>query len=146
MSVWTKDVLTNPQSSEGKSLIISVPPTNKKINRFTLISPEGKEITLNSANLTKNIIKTWGVRETSNRKILNFENVSKVFDDGSLLKKQDNKDMVKALNEVTFDVFEGETLGLVWESGPLADRITHNAVRISGVLKDQGAQIGRLMR
>ena len=53
-----------------------------------------------------------GCREASNRKILNFENVQ-VFDDGSLLKKQDNKDMVKALNEVTFDVFEGETLGLV---------------------------------
>ena len=114
----TKEVLTNPQSSEGKSLIISVPPTNKKINRFTLISPEGKEITLNSANLTKNIIKTWGVRETSNRKILNFENVSKVFDDGSLLKKQDNKDMVKALNEVTFDVFEGETCLLYTSPSP----------------------------
>ena len=134
----TKDILTNPQSSEGKSLIISVPPTNKKINRFTLISPEGKEITLNSANLTKNIIKTWGVRETSNRKILNFENVSKVFDDGSLLKKQDNKDMVKALNEVTFDVFEGETLGLVGESGSGKSTI---AKIITGLIKPSSGKI-----
>ena len=134
----TKEVLTNPQSSEGKSLIISVPPTNKKINRFTLISPEGKEITLNSANLTKNIIKTWGVRETSNRKILNFENVSKVFDDGSLLKKQDNKDMVKALNEVTFDVFEGETLGLVGESGSGKSTI---AKIITGLIKPSSGKI-----
>ena len=134
----TKDILTNPQSSEGKSLIISVPPTNKKINRFTLISPEGKEITLNSANLTKNIIKTWGVRETSNRKILNFENVSKVFDDGSLLKKQDSKDLVRALNEVTFDVFEGETLGLVGESGSGKSTI---AKIITGLIKPSSGKI-----
>ncbi len=56
----TKDLLTNPKSTEARSLVISVPPTNKKIDRFKLISPEGKEITSSSANLTKNIIKTWG--------------------------------------------------------------------------------------
>ena len=134
----TKDVLTNPQSSEGKSLIISVPPSNKKIDRFTLLSPEGKEITSNSASLTKNIIKTWGIRETSNKKILNFQNVSKVFDDGSLLKKQDTKDMVKALNDVTFDVFEGETLGLVGESGSGKSTI---AKIITGLIKPSSGLI-----
>ena len=134
----TKDVLTNPQSSEGKSLIISVPPTNKKIDRFTLLSPEGKEITSNSASLTKNIIKNWGIRETSNKKILNFQNVSKVFDDGSLLKKQDTKDMVKALNDVTFDVFEGETLGLVGESGSGKSTI---AKIITGLIKPSSGLI-----
>jgi len=58
----TKDLLTQPKSTEARSLVISVPPTNKKINRFKLISPDGKEITSNSANLTKNIIKTWGCK------------------------------------------------------------------------------------
>ena len=41
----TRDLLTNPKSTEAKSLVISVPPTNKKIDRFKLISPDGKEIT-----------------------------------------------------------------------------------------------------
>ena len=134
----TKNILTNPQSLEGKSLIISVPPTNKKINRFTLISPEGKEITLNSANLTKNIIKTWGVRETSNKKILDFDNVSKTFDDGTLLKKIDNKEAVRALNEVSFDVYEGETLGLVGESGSGKSTI---AKIITGLIKPSSGKI-----
>ena len=134
----TKNVLTNPQSPEGKSLIISVPPTNKKIDRFTLISPEGKEITLNSANLTKNIIKTWGIREINNKNIINFESVSKSFDDGSLLKKQDKEDVVKALNKVSFNVIEGETLGLVGESGSGKSTI---AKIITGLIKPSSGKI-----
>ena len=55
----TKELLTNPKSNEAKSLVISVPPTNKKIDRFKLISPEGKEISSESKNLTKNIIKSY---------------------------------------------------------------------------------------
>ena len=54
----TKDVLLKPKSLECKSLVMSVPPTNKKIDRFKLISPDGKEISSVSKNLTKNIIKS----------------------------------------------------------------------------------------
>ena len=36
--------------------------------RFRLISPDGKEITADSKNLTKKIIKTWGVREKNKNK------------------------------------------------------------------------------
>ena len=80
----TKELLTNPKSTEARSLVISVPPTNKKIDRFKLISPEGKEITSDSKNLTKNIIKTWGVRENTNQKLLELTDVSKIFDDKSM--------------------------------------------------------------
>ena len=69
----TKDLLTNPKSTEARSLVISVPPTNKKIERFKLISPDGSEITTSSANLTKNIIKTWGVRKNTNQKLLELK-------------------------------------------------------------------------
>ena len=114
----TKDLLTRPKSTEARSLVISVPPTNKKIDRFKLISPDGSEITSSSANLTKNIIKTWGVRENTNQKLLDIKKITKIFDDHSMSysKKIDEK-AVKAVNDVSFELFEGETLGLVGESG-----------------------------
>ncbi|OUW63986.1 MAG: ABC transporter ATP-binding protein [Pelagibacteraceae bacterium TMED201] len=114
----TKDLLTQPKSTEARSLVISVPPTNKKIDRFKLIGPDGSEITSSSANLTKNIIKTWGVRKNTNKKLLDVKNITKIFDDQSITyrKKIDEK-ALKAVNDVCFELFEGETLGLVGESG-----------------------------
>ena len=114
----TKDLLTQPKSTEARSLVISVPPTNKKIERFKLIGPDGSEITSSSANLTKNIIKTWGVRQNTNQKLLELKKITKIFDDQSITygKKIDDK-AVKAVNNVSFQLFEGETLGLVGESG-----------------------------
>ena len=114
----TKDLLTNPKSSEARSLVISVPPTNKKIERFKLISPDGSEITSSSANLTKNIIKTWGVRKNTNQKLLELKEITKIFDDQSIsYRKKIDDNAVKAVNNVSFNLFEGETLGLVGESG-----------------------------
>ena len=114
----TKDLLTHPKSTEARSLVISVPPTNKKIDRFKLISPDGSEITSSSAKLTKNIIKTWGIRKNTNQKLLDVKKITKIFDDQSMSysKKVDEK-AVKAVNDVSFELFEGETLGLVGESG-----------------------------
>ena len=114
----TKDLLTNPKSTEARSLVISVPPTNKKIERFKLISPDGSEITTSSANLTKNIIKTWGVRKNTNQKLLELKKITKIFDDQSIsYSKKLDENAVKAVNNVSFKLFEGETLGLVGESG-----------------------------
>ncbi len=81
----TKDVLTNPQSNEGKSLVISVPPTNKKISRFKLINPDGGELKNESLNLTNSIIKNWGKRDISNEKLLDLIEVTKIFDSDSIL-------------------------------------------------------------
>tara|TARA_B100000579_G_scaffold96551_1_gene76493 strand:+ start:147 stop:1844 length:1698 start_codon:yes stop_codon:yes gene_type:complete len=113
----TKDVLTNPKSNEGKSLVISVPPTNKKISRFKLISPDGGEITNNSVNLTNSIIQNWGTRDISNEKLLDFRNITKIFNEGSFIKRNKEANNLKALNNVSFEIFEGESFGLVGESG-----------------------------
>tara|TARA_Y100000768_G_scaffold352681_1_gene304450 strand:- start:2195 stop:3892 length:1698 start_codon:yes stop_codon:yes gene_type:complete len=134
----TKDLLTNPQSTEAKSLVISVPPTNKKIHRFKSISPDGNEISNDSVNITKNIIKTWGIRENKNNRLLNFLNVSKIFDDGSIIKKKSSVELVKALNNVSFELYEGETLGLVGESGSGKSTI---AKIITGLVKPSNGSI-----
>ena len=113
----TVEILSNPQSNECKSLVMSVPPTNKKIERFKLITPEGDAITDNSSNLTNSIIKNWAVREISNEKLLDFKNITKIFDEQMFIRSKKEINKLKALNNVSFQIFEGESFGLVGESG-----------------------------
>jgi peptide/nickel transport system ATP-binding protein len=113
----TVEVLSNPQSNECKSLVMSVPPTNKKIERFKLISPEGDEITNNSSNLTNSIIQNWAVREISNEKLLDFKNITKIFDEQLFIRSKKEINKLKALDNVSFQIIEGESFGLVGESG-----------------------------
>ena len=113
----TAEILSNPQSNECKSLVMSVPPTNKKIDRFKILSPEGGEINDTSLNLTNSIIKNWAVRDISHEKLLDFKNITKVFDEQSMIFSKKQSDKLKALDDVSFKIFEGESFGLVGESG-----------------------------
>jgi peptide/nickel transport system ATP-binding protein len=113
----TREVLSNPKSNECKSLVMSVPPTNKKIHRFKLLSPEGGEINNKSLKLTNSIIKNWAVREFFHENLLDFKNITKVFDGQSIITTQKEEDKLKALDDVSFQIKEGESFGLVGESG-----------------------------
>ena len=107
----THQVLSKPASIECKSLVMSVPPTNKKIDRFKCLSPEGKQIIDTSLNLTNNIIKNWISRGLGNYKLLDLINVTKVFDGIKILSTKDADDKIQALDNVSFSIFEGESFG-----------------------------------
>ena len=134
----THQVLSKPASIECKSLVMSVPPANKKINRFKLLSPEGKQIIDTSLNLTNNIIKNWKIRDLSNKKLLDFINVTKVFDGIKILSTKDADDKIQALDNVSFSIFEGESFGLVGESGSGKSTI---AKIISGLLPPSKGEV-----
>ena len=134
----THEVLSKPASIECKSLVMSVPPANKKIDRFKLLSPEGKQIIDTSLNLTNNIIKNWKIRDLSNKKLLDFINVTKVFDGIKILSTKDADDKIQALDNVSFSIFEGESFGLVGESGSGKSTI---AKIISGLLPPSKGEV-----
>ena len=134
----THQVLSKPASIECKSLVMSVPPANKKIDRFKLLSPEGKQIIDTSLNLTNNIIKNWKIRDLSNKKLLDLINVTKVFDGIKILSTKDADDKIQALDNVSFSIFEGESFGLVGESGSGKSTI---AKIISGLLPPSKGEV-----
>ena len=134
----THQVLSKPASIECKSLVMSVPPANKKIDRFKLLSPEGEQIIDTSLNLTNNIIKNWKIRDLSNKKLLDFINVTKVFDGIKILSTKDADDKIQALDNVSFSIFEGESFGLVGESGSGKSTI---AKIISGLLPPSKGEV-----
>ncbi len=134
----TYKVLSQPVSIECKSLVMSVPPTNKKIDRFKFLSPDGNQIIDTFLKLTNNIIKNWEIREKSNKKLLDFINITKIFDENKILSSQNDEDKIKALDNVSFNIFEGESFGLVGESGSGKSTI---AKIISGLINPTKGEI-----
>ena len=107
----TKEILTKPKKTYTKSLVSSVPPTNKKISRFVIIENENKN------KLEKNIkiLKRWNKIKITKRNLIEIQNLSKSFDDNFF--SENSKNSVMAVNNVTFEIKEGESFGLVGESG-----------------------------
>ena len=107
----TKEILTNPKKTYTKSLVSSVPPTNKKISRFVIIEKENNEI--NKSNLK--ILNRWTKKEIVKQDLVQVQNLSKSFDDNFFT--ESSKNSVMAVNDVSFNIREGESFGLVGESG-----------------------------
>ncbi len=107
----TKEVLTKPKEIYTKSLVSSVPPTDKKITRFIIIEKENK--TEKETNLK--ILNRWTKKRLTEQDLVQVKNLSKSFDDNFFT--ENSKNSVIAVNDVSFDIKEGESFGLVGESG-----------------------------
>ena len=107
----TKQILTEPKETYTKSLVSSVPPTNKKISRFKIIERENN----NQENINLKILNRWNKREISKKELVQIKNLSKTFNEGFFTEKSQNN--VLAVDTVSFNIQEGKSFGLVGESG-----------------------------
>jgi peptide/nickel transport system ATP-binding protein len=107
----TKEILTDPKEIYTKSLISSVPPTNKKISRFKII--EKKENSEKSVNIK--ILDRWNKRKLTSQNLIEVKNIKKTFQEGMFT--ETSKNTVMAVDDVSFGIKEGESFGLVGESG-----------------------------
>ena len=107
----TKQILTEPKETYTKSLVSSVPPTNKKISRFKIIEKENN----NQENINLKILNRWNKREILKKDLVQIRNLCKTFNEGFFTEKSQNN--VLAVDTVSFNIQEGKSFGLVGESG-----------------------------
>ncbi len=107
----TKEILTKPKEIYTKALVSSVPPTNKKIDRFKIIEKENKS----QGETNIKILNRWTKKEIINQDLVKVKNLSKTFDDSFFI--ESTKNSVMAVDDVSFNIKEGESFGLVGESG-----------------------------
>jgi len=107
----TKEILTKPKEIYTKALVSSVPPTNKKIDRFKIIEKENKS----QGETNIKILNRWTKKEIIDQDLVKVKNLSKTFDDSFFT--ESSKNAVMAVDDVSFSIKEGQSFGLVGESG-----------------------------
>ena len=127
-NVW--DIFTNPQHPYTKGLLACRPPLEKRysflptVSDFMKIDEHGNIIDNNISveDFTKNLVISDSERKEKQKNLFAKEPVLKIQNLKTYFPIRNGffggiSSYVKAVNNVTFDVYPGETLGLVGESG-----------------------------
>lgn len=124
------EIFSNPKHPYTKSLLACRPPLDRRIVRLPVSSdfmktdeqgfmveiPKTVSEAINSVIITKEQRAEEHKELYSRSKILELENIKTYFPKTKSLFGK-TKEWVKAVDDVSLDVYEGETLGLVGESG-----------------------------
>ena len=143
----TKEVFLNPQKNYTKALINSKPNLERRLHTLPTVSDFIEE-TFDGSVYTKEERARFHEKIYQKSPLLEIRNLKKEFiTKGSWFQKDE---VVKAVNNISFQIFEGETLGLVGESGcgktTLGRTLLHLEKATAGQVLFEGKDITQLSK
>ncbi len=153
-NVW--DIFKNPQHPYTKGLLACRPPLDKRYNflptvsDFMQIDDNGKILDsgVSIKQFTKDIIISENEREKIQKKLFSKDPVLKIKSLKTYFPIKGGffggvTDHVKAVDNVSFDVYPGETLGLVGESGCGKTTIGRTIIRLEEPVEGKIIYLGK---
>ena len=132
------DVLFNPQADYTRALIAAIPPSQKKIDRFAVVShTQDSAARGGKLNLSTHWLGAGQRFEANDGPLLEINALSKRFSTGNGFFTR-SSDYVDAVKDLSFAVKAGESFGLVGESGSGKSTV---ARLITGIHHPSGGQV-----